>query len=214
VATIQQIAIWGAGGHAKIVADTIRRGGQFEVAGFIDDGNPDRAGTIFYGALLYASPRPLLDADVRLLAVAIGDNECRLTKAETGRQAGFVLPAVIDPTAIISDTARLGDGTLVVAGAIINADASIAECAIVNTGAIVEHDCRIEDGVHIAPGATLAGNVSVGSCTMIGAGSTVRNGVRIGRHSIIGVGSAVVGDIPDHVVAFGVPARVVRKIAE
>lgn len=209
----QRIAIWGAGGHAKIVADIIRRGNQYEIAGFIDDTSPGLAGVEFYGAPVYGSPESLFDAGVRLLAVAIGDNAVRLAKAEIGRQLGFVLPALVDPSAIISGTARVGDGTLVGSGAIINADAAVAECVIVNTGAIVEHDCRIADGVHIAPRATLAGNVSIERCTLIGAGSTVRDWVHIGRDSTIGVGSAVVSDIPDGAIAYGNPARVARKIA-
>lgn len=207
----ERIAIWGAGGHARVAADIIRRCGRFQIAGFIDDVASDQAEKEFYGAPLYVAPGQLLDAGVRLLAVAIGDNQVRLARAEAGRQAGFALPALIDPSAIISDSARIEDGTMVGFGAIINAEAAAATCAIINTGAIVEHDCVIAEGAHIAPGAILAGHVTVGRKTLIGAGATLRDRVCIGDETVIGAGAVVVSDIPENSVAYGVPARVVRR---
>lgn len=210
----QRIVIWGAGGHAKVIADIIRRGGQFEIAGFLDDGQPDRVGTEYYGATILGGvdrlPQ-LLGEQIQHMAIALGDNYLRLNKADAAEQAGFTLPALIDPSAVIAESVSVGAGVVIGAGAIINGDAKLLRCAIVNSGAIVEHDCIVSDGVHIAPGVALSGEVTVGSCTMIGTGSSVRNRIRIGRSSIIGVGSAVVCDIPDDVIAFGVPARVVRS---
>lgn len=212
--SIQRIVIWGAGGHAKVVADIVRRGSQLEVAGFLDDASPGRVDTEFYGAPIYDDAirlSELLSSGIRQIVIAIGDNESRLRKADLARQAGFVLPAIIDPAAIVSASAGLDEGVVVGPGAIVNADTSLARCVIVNSGAIVEHDCKISEGAHIASGATLAGHVSVGSCSLVGVGATVRDRIQIGQSSIVGAGSVVVHDVPDNAVAYGVPARVVRR---
>ena len=80
-----------------------------------------------------------------------------------------------------------------------------------NTGAAIDHECVLEDYVHVSPHATLCGNVHVGEGTWIGAGSVINPGVRIGKWTIIGSGSVVCKDIPDGVVAYGSPCRIMKK---
>lgn len=197
-----------------MVADIIRRVGHFEIAGFLDDDTPDRKGSSFYGAPVLGGQEELPrlgSLNVQNLAIAFGNNQCRLNKANVVREAGFELPCIIDPSAIVAQSVSVGDGAVIAPNAVVNADVNLFQCVIINSGSVVEHDCQILDGAHIAPGVTLAGHVSVGRCTLIGAGSTVRDRVSIGKSSVIGIASAVVGDIPDNVVAYGVPARVIRK---
>jgi acetyltransferase-like isoleucine patch superfamily enzyme len=69
----------------------------------------------------------------------------------------------------------------------------------------------IGDYNHIGPSVTIAGNTSIGSISRIGAGATLIDGIKIGSGSFIGAGSLVVKDIPDRVVAFGSPAKIIRK---
>ena len=116
-----------------------------------------------------------------------------------------------DPTAMICQSAVLGEGLQVMPAAIVHNDVKIGLQCIINTRALVEHDCVLEDGVEIGPGAVLCGRVQVGSHSWIGANATVLPRVIIGPNSIIGAGSVVVKDIPGNCVAFGAPAKVVHE---
>lgn len=144
--------------------------------------------------------------------VAIGDNDARRRCADLLRRRHFQLIQVRHPGAIVARSAVLGDGTVVMPGAVVGSGARLGCDVIVNTGASVDHDCVLEDGVHICPGAHLAGSVRVGERTQVGIGASVVPGVRIGARCTVGAGAAVVRDLPDGVVAFGVPARVVRGV--
>ena len=96
-------------------------------------------------------------------------------------------------------------------GSIIQSDTIIGRHCIINTKASIDHECVINDFVHISPGSVLCGNVIVGEGTWIGAGSIIIPGVKIGKNSIIGAGSVVVKDLPDGVVAYGNPCKVIRE---
>lgn len=211
------VVVWGASYHAKVVADAVRAAGRYEVAGFLDDLNAERAGTAFCGARVLGG-RDQLDVlrarGVGHLIMGFGNCRARMELAEIARSKGFELITAVHPRAILAGSARIGAGTLVAAGAVINPDAVVGENVIVNTGAIVEHDCRIEDGAHLCPGVRLAGSVTVGRGTWVGIGSTVIEHIHIGPGTIIGAGAVVVQDVPERVLAVGVPARVTRQLRE
>lgn len=213
---VGRIAVWGAAGHAKVVADAWRcRGG--DVAGFLDDVAPQRRGESFFGACVLGGREALpgLRADgLTALALGFGDNAARLALGTALRAEGWRLPPIVHPAAVVAADVVLGEGCLVAAGAVINPGARIGAFAIVNTGAIVDHDGQLDDGVHLGPRACLAGGVEVGRGAWIGAGATVRDRCRIGAGTVIGLGAAVVSDIPPAVVAQGCPARVVRAVVE
>jgi len=118
----------------------------------------------------------------------------------------------IHPSAIISEYAFLGEGTVVMQGAVIQSGVSIGNHCIINTAASVDHDCIIDDYVHISPNATLCGAVSMGEGSQIGAGAVVIPGIKIGKWSLVAAGAVVVKDVPDHVLVLGNPARVVKRI--
>ena len=140
---------------------------------------------------------------------SVGNPKVRKKIYQNLKNLNFVLPNIIDKTAVC-DTQNLGDNIFIGKTAVVNAGCSIGNMAIINTGAIVEHDCKIGDFVHIAPGSVLCGNCEVGENSHVGAGSVVIQGIKIGKNSVIGAGSVVVKDIPDNVVAFGNPCKVVR----
>ena len=123
---------------------------------------------------------------------------------------GYTIPNIVHPKAHLSRLSEYGDGIFAGMGACVNAGCDIRGMCILNTGCIVEHDCAIGAYAHIAPGAVLCGGTRIGAGTHIGAGSTIIQGIKIGGNSIIGAGSLVLDDIPDHVVAFGNPCRIVR----
>lgn len=212
----QRIAIWGAAGHAKVVADAMRATGAFDIVGFIDDTAPQRRGEAFCGAEVLGGrdALPTLRAGQVALMLAFGHNAARLALAAEMEALGFAFPIVIHPAAVVSPQCGVGTGTFIAAGAVVNADATIGAHAIINTGAVVEHDSRVGDGAHLSPRACLSGRVSVGRGAWIGAGAVVRDGVAIGDGAIIGMGAVVLQNIPDAAVAYGCPARVIRMLGK
>lgn len=211
------IVVWGAGGHAKVIASSIRRSGAWQLAGFIDDVDPARAGEAFCGSRVVGdrSALPALRAaGLRDVVLAFGDNAARLALAQWLGDEGWAFPAIVDPSAVVADGAEIGAGSYVAAGAVVQPGARIGAQVIVNSGAIVEHDVRIGDGAHLGPGACIAGHAEIGRGCWLGAGAMVRDRVRIGEGAIVGMGSIVVADIPAGVTAYGHPARVVAKGGE
>jgi sugar O-acyltransferase (sialic acid O-acetyltransferase NeuD family) len=206
-----KILIYGASGHGKVIIDIVEREGRYKIVGLIDD-NPSVQGQDFCGYPVLGGFNLLEEGAFRdcRLVLAVGDNLARKSLWERIRPLGYRLASAIHPSAQIGRDVSLGLGTVVMAATAINSGSRIGENAIINTGATVDHDCVIEDYVHISPGAHLAGNVHVGELSHIGIGVSVIQGIRIGRGVIIGAGAVVIEDIPDHVTAVGVPARVTK----
>lgn len=201
-----QILIIGAGGHARVVIDVVRAAGFIPVAAL----DPSSVGSSCNGVEVIGGDElagSMFEGGLRRAVVAIGDNALRLRIGRRVREIGFALPTIIHPSAVVSPSAEIGDGTVVMPLAIINAAAKIGSIAIINSGAIVEHDCAIGDGAHIAPGSRLGGTVSVGIETLIGIGAVVRPEGSIGNHSVVGAGSTVIGEVASQTVAMGSPAR-------
>ena len=202
----QQLLVVGAGGHASVVIDVARSAG-FEPVAALD---PASVGSKCNGIEVVGGDEmahSLFADGLRQCVVAIGDNRLRLKLSERFRAVGFNLPLISHPSAVISPSARIGDGTVVMPLAVINAGAIIGRTVVVNSAAVIEHDCDIGDGAHVAPGSRLGGTVSVGICTLVGIGSVVRPNARIGDYAIIGAGSTVISDVQDFAVAVGCPAK-------
>ena len=200
------LLVIGAGGHARVVIDVARAAG-FEPTAALD---PTEVGSVCNGVEVVGGDElaeEIFAKGVRDAVIAIGDNRLRIKLGERLCALGFTLPRLIHPSAIISPSARVGDGTVIMPLAVINASATIGQLVVINSSAVIEHDCSIGDGAHVAPGCCLGGTVSVGNGTLIGIGSVVRPDARIGDFAIIGAGSTVIRDIAGHGVATGCPAR-------
>ena len=141
--------------------------------------------------------------------ITIGN--CQMRKKIVDRITVKKYVTAIHPSAIIAPNVFIGEGCMIIHGAIIQSCSSIGRHCIINTKAVVEHDSVIHDFVHIAPGAIVCGGVEIGECTWLGAGSVVKQGIKIGSNCMIGAGSVVVKDIPDNVVAYGNPCRVIKQ---
>ncbi|MBW4603177.1 MAG: acetyltransferase [Calothrix sp. FI2-JRJ7] len=212
---ISKLLIWGASGHALVVIDIIRLQGIYEIVGLLDNVNPQRQGENFCGVPIFGGQEQLdfcKDKGIEHTIFGFGDCQARLKLSELVVGKGFSLATAIHPTATIAADVSIEPGTVIAAGAVVNSGARIGRNVIINTCASVDHECVIEDGAHICPGVNLAGRVTVGRAAKVGIGATVIDRVRIGAGALIGAGAVVVDDIPDSVLAYGIPARVIRKI--
>jgi len=212
---MEPILIWGAGGHAKVVAQTLRRLPFWQLLGFIDDVTPERAGEAFEGTTVLGGREVVAAGGAyaeTAMAIAFGNNEARLALWQEMSARGFTFPVLIDPNAVVASGVDIGAGTYVAAGAIVQPGASLGAQVIVNTGAIVEHDCRVGEGVHLCPRSCLNGHATVGRGTWIGAGAIVRDRATVGENAFVGIGALVLADVADDMLAYGHPAQSIRKI--
>lgn len=207
------LIVWGAGGHGRVVADAARAAG-WHVLGFADR-DEALVGQARAGEPPVLLSEAQLQADLargsglpdglRAIALGVGGNEARR------RGLAWIperyLEPVIHPRAVVSPTASIGRGTVILGGAVVNPGARIGAGVIVNTAAVIEHDVEIEDAAHVSPGAILTGGVRVGAGAWIGAGAIVIPGRRVGRGCIVGAGAVVLRDVPDAFTVVGNPAR-------
>ena len=204
---MKRLAILGASGHGKVVAECAELCGWQDIC-FFDDRWPELQLNGHWPVV--GDTHELLSGcgDFGGVLVAIGNNDIRLAKLQLLIDAGATVPTLVHPSATVSRYSALGFGSVVLAGAVVNLDCQIGQGVIINTAATVDHDCTLGAGVHVSPGAHLAGGVSVGERSWIGIGSSVRQLVRVGVDVTIGAGAAVVADTPDACTLVGVPARV------
>jgi len=194
-----KIYLYGAGGHAKVILD-ILKSNDISVPGIFDD-NLDLDS--FMGI-------PVSHAEIDSpLIISIGNNPVRKTIAEKINPDLFS-PYCSDKSAIISPSASIEKGTVVMQGVVIQSSVKIGKHCIINTRASIDHDCLIEDYVHIAPGTILCGNVEIGEGSFIGAGTTVIPGIKIGKWAVIGAGTIVIKDVPDYAVVVGNPGKIIK----
>jgi sugar O-acyltransferase (sialic acid O-acetyltransferase NeuD family) len=211
----KKLVIWGATGPALIVADILRLRGEFEIVGYLDNLAPQRKNTEFGGAKVLGGDEELdslLAAGVRCMIFAFQNNQARLRLGEMVKAKGFQLVTAIHPTASVASDVVMGAGTVVRAQSAIGPETRVGENCIIGYGAMVSHSCVLEDGVHLSSGVNLAGGTRIGRGTWIGLGATVIDPCHVGKNSLVGAGSVVTRSIPDEVVAYGVPAKVVRRL--
>lgn len=184
--------LYGASGHAKVIIDILNAQG-IEISEIYDD--------FSNSPILNDIPisKPLKTDDEAI--ISIGDNSIRkkIVASKIFNNYGIA----IHPSAIVSPYASIGEGTVVMQGAIIQAGAKIGKHCIINTGATIDHDCTIDDYVHISPNATLCGNVHIGEGTQIGVGTSIVPGIKIGCWTLICAGSVVTKNMPDNCIAAG-----------
>lgn len=194
-----KVYLYGASGHGKVIKDILEAQGS-SVEGFVDDNLKLSS---------YCEKPVLHKADgLTPMIVSIGINKTR--KRIVGK-LNCQFSTAIHPSAMVSPSAKIGEGTVVMAGAVINADVVIGKHCIINTGASIDHECVVGDYCHIAPHATLCGQVHVGEGTLIGVGASVIPCIEIGDWCTVGAGAAVVANVPDNTTVVGVPAKALSK---
>lgn len=209
---VTRCVVLGAGGHAKEVIEAMRACGIADPYAVLGH-NSRLRGKDVLGAPIRGDDGvlpQLLSEGVTCFVVGlggVGDNKPRQRLYEIGLHYGLRPINVVHPSAICSPSARVGEGTVLLAGSIVNAGVVIGANVIVNTGAIIEHDCVLGDHVHVATGARLAGTVRVEKGAHVGIGATIRQCLTIGEGAIVGAGAVVVKDVAPGSVVVGVPAR-------
>lgn len=193
------ITLYGAGGHCKVVLD-ILESLELQVNRIVDDSPLDD----YFMNIPLSKPQLNFDKVI----ITIGNCSIRKKIAEKINVNSYL--TAIHPSAVVCKNVPIGEGTVIVHGVIVQSSARIGKHCILNTKSSVGHDVIINDFVHIASGATICGGSEIGEYTWIGAGSVVKQGIHIGKNCMIGAGSVVVKDIPDNVVAFGNPCKIIK----
>ncbi len=207
---MKRLAILGCGGHGKVVADTALAAGWAAVE-FFDDAWPGRSSNGHWQVVGDTAELMKRAGEYDGVIVAIGDCAARWRKHRALVDWGAPLSTIVHPFAWVSPRARLGLGSVVVAGAVINVDADVGQACIVNTGATIDHDCIVGDAVHVTPGARLLGNVTVGPGSWVGAGAVIKQGTKVGAGALIGAGSVVLREVADGLTVVGNPAQTLES---
>lgn len=202
----RDLYIYGAGGHAKVVAATARLLG-YQVKGFCED-HSVRIGELFFGAPIVPFEQIPHGANV---FIAFGNNSVRYQKI-TALKEIFNIPTLIHPSAQISAGSEIGCGCFIAALSNIDPDCRIGDGCILNNLSNISHDSVVGDGTHVAGGVSSAGEVAIGMCCCIGIGSRIIEKISIGDNVIIGAGAVVISNLPSGVTAVGVPAHIITRI--
>lgn len=203
----KKIILIGFGGHAKSVIDTIEQNNEFQIAGFSDI--TSQINKEYRGYKVICSDDELIDiyeSGIRYAFITIGymgQSNIREKIYNKLKEFGFIVPVIIDKSAIIAKDVILEDGTFVGKGVILNSQVYVKKLAIVNTGAIIEHECNIGKNSHIAGGSILCGNVTIGDNVFIGAGSKIIQNITVEDNSTIGAGSVVLHSIKRNSKVYG-----------
>lgn len=198
---------------AEEMFDLISDMPQYEISAFIENHDRTRAGTQLEG-------RPVVWIDDATpytkshRAICALSTTKRRTYVEQAAAIGFRFATIVHPTARVSSRARLGEGTFISALATVATRTTLGRCVFVNRGALIGHHTTIGDYCTIQPGANVAGAITMGEQTYVGLGAIIRERRTIGQGCVIAAGAVVVDDLPDHVLAMGVPARIAKTNVE
>lgn len=195
--------LFGASGHCKVVIDIIQKSNLDTIEYIIDD-NPNIELIDSIPVILRPNNDLLID---KSLIITIGNNQIR-KKIVRKIAANYLI--ALHPKSIIANHVSIGEGSVIMAGAILNSNVKVGEHCIINSAAVVEHDCVIRDFVHVSPNVSLAGNVTIGEGTHVGIGAVIIQGVKIGNWVTIGAGAIILNDVPDYAVIVGNPGKIIK----
>ncbi|MEQ1728003.1 MAG: acetyltransferase [Vicinamibacterales bacterium] len=204
-----RVVIVGAGGQGQVVADILHAAGPaggLRAIGFVDDA-PERVGASVLGLPVHGGIDVLATLPHDAVVVAIGDNAVRARISLSLESLGERLVSVRHPFSSVAASAQIGVGCMISAGAVITPSVRLGRGVLVNTNASIDHDTLVEDFAHVACGAVVGGSAFIGARSLVGIGAAVMSGRRVGADAVVGAGALVHRDLPDGVVAFGVPAR-------
>jgi sugar O-acyltransferase (sialic acid O-acetyltransferase NeuD family) len=190
----QHIILVGGGGHCKSCIDVIEQEGNFQIAGIVDLPEKLHQKILDYEIIATDVDLPQLANDYENFLITLGQiktAEKRIKLFQVLKKLGVKLPVIISPFAYVSHYAEIGEGTIVMHQALVNADASIGKNCIINTKALIEHDAVVGDHCHISTGAVVNGRVAIGAGTFFGSNAVCREYTEIAENSVIGFGAKI-----------------------
>jgi len=205
----KEAIILGYAGHAYVIIDMLLLN-NYKIIGYFDQllkaKNPYHLS--YLGSEIEMDPEEHIED--KSFFLGIGDNNIRSMLFGNMKAKHAFMPYLAHPSSYISESAKIAEGTVLMAGSVVNPLSKIGNGVICNTSSIIEHECEIGDFAHIGPGTVLAGDVTVGNHTFIGANSVVKQGIRIGNNVVVGAGSVIVKDIEDGTLVYGNPGVIKR----
>jgi len=209
IKVLKPLIIVGAGGHGVSVASVALAAG-YVILGFIDR---EKQGQILMGIPVLGDLEDVNHRSQCVFAVAVGDNTMRehVYQEMMGRDSQLQFPVLAHPSAVMGFSSKVGDGTVLMPGAIVGPLAQVGRFCIINTRASLDHECVMGDYSSLAPGAMTGGNSKIGLRSAICIGARVDHSTTIGQDTVIGGNSYANRDIPSHCVAYGTPAKVIRS---
>ncbi len=179
-----KVIIFGAGGHSRVIADIIRLSGDI-VAGFLDD-------NVRGEGVLGKTGDAHKFSDCQFV-VGIGNNSVRERLMQ--ENPGLTWYTAIHPSAVVAQSAKIGEGAVIAANAVVGVDCHIGRGVIINTCATIDHDGFAGDFSHLAQGVHTGGAVNIGKGVWIGVGTSVVNGIKISDYSVVEAGISVKNDV-------------------
>ncbi|GAJ61752.1 acetyltransferase [Streptococcus parauberis] len=201
---MNKLVIIGASGHGKVVAEIAKLSGYNDII-FLDDYSNEK---LCSGYPVVGKVSEIVNFKNEDVFIAIGSSAVREKIAKHLKDHKIV--SLIHPAAVVSEKAKIGKGSVIMAGAVVNPDTEIGEFCIVNTCSSVDHDCIIGDFSHVSVGSHVAGTVTVGSHVWIGAGATIINNIETHNNICIGAGATVINNLVDSGTYVGVPVRRIK----
>jgi len=202
------IYIFGTGGLANVVSEIVNNNKDFTIKAYIDD----RPIKKFNNKKVYKLSNFIDEFENEEIVIAIGENIKRKIIYEKLNLKKFKFPNIIDRSAVLSSSTKLGRGNIILSNAIMNKNASVHHFCLINSGAILEHDCKMDSFSQLSPGSVVCGNCKIGKGSFIGANTTIIQNKKIGNWSVTGAGSLILENVDPFTLNFGSPSKKIRKI--
>lgn len=206
----QKILILGTGDYAPVVAEIIREIPGLEAVGFVENRSLPRCRETLAGLPIIWIDDAAVMADDHLAVCCLATVH-RNRFIDQAREWGFRFATVIHPTARVPASATVGEGCILEPGVILSTKTRLGNHVRINRAATIGHDTCIGDYCTIQPGVHIAGKCLFGTGVYVGIGAAVIDSLTIGSWSVIGAGAAVIDNLPERVLAVGVPAKIVKQ---
>ena len=209
---MDKIVIAGYGGFAREIKFLIDRINKetplWDFCGYVVD--DDIAGDVFGNDEYICNMKEKIS-----VVIAVGSSELRKKIYNLYQENPNILfPNIIDPSVIMADDIKMGQGNIICAGSILTTGITLGNFDVINLHNTIGHDSVIADYVTINPGCSISGNVTIGYCSNIGTGTRVIQGISIDEKVVTGAGSVIIDHITEGSTAVGIPARTIKKHGE